>query len=339
MLNRSGSRLGPRPLDERDAVSRYSRQDVLRILRLHARQLVAWERAGLVEAGETYSFQDLLKLRKLRDLRANRVSVANIRASVDAMQAVSGMGNPLIEASASRRGSRVLFRHSGTVMEPIARQFVFDFDAPAQRGEMAAVPTSQAVSAALETRISTIFLQAVQLEEAGKLDEAAEGYEEVLHLEPHHAPSAINLGTICYNRRAFRRAEELYRRATIADPGYALAFFDLGNVLDELERLPEAIEAYRTAIRLVPKYADAHYNLALAYERTGERRRALRHWTVYLKLDPVGPWATHARAQARKILSREKLMIVHRSPWISRRKNDLRPAVTPATEHGPSLPA
>ncbi len=152
------------------------------------------------------------------------------------------------------------------------------------------------------------------------MDEAAEGYEQVLHLDPHHAPSSINLGTICYNRRSFRRAEELYRRATVSDPGYALAFFDLGNVLDELERLPDAIEAYRNAIRLVPKYADAHYNLALAYERIGERRRALRHWTVYLKLDPVGPWANHARTQSRKILSREKLTIVHRSPWVSRRQ-------------------
>jgi tetratricopeptide (TPR) repeat protein len=91
-----------------------------------------------------------------------------------------------------------------------------------------------------------------------------------------------------------------------------LAFFDLGNVLDELQRLPEAVEAYCTAIRLVPKYADAHYNLALAWERLNERRRALRHWKIYLKLDPAGPWASHARDQVKKILEREKLAIVWR---------------------------
>jgi hypothetical protein len=51
----------------------------------------------------------------------------------------------------------------------------------------------------------------------------------------------------------------------------------------------------------------------LAYERTGDRRAALRHWTTYIKLDPVGPWANHARMQARKILEREQLSIVHRS--------------------------
>jgi hypothetical protein len=38
----------------------------------------------------------------------------------------------------------------------------------------------------------------------------------------------------------------------------------------------------------------------------------LRHWTAYIKLDPVGPWSNHARMQARKILEREQLSIVHR---------------------------
>jgi len=83
-------------------------------------------------------------------------------------------------------------------------------------------------------------------------------------------------------------------------------------VLDEMLRLDEAISAYRRAIELVPQYADAHYNLALAVERTGERRRALRHWMAYARLDPVGPWAAHAKSQARKILSMERLGIVSR---------------------------
>ena len=126
------------------------------------------------------------------------------------------------------------------------------------------------------------------------------------------AAAAINLGTIRYNERDFYGAEALYRRATDADPEYALAFFDLGNVLDELQRLPEAIAAYERALKLVPQYADAHYNLALAYERMQEPRRALRHWTRYIQLDPSGPWAAHAKAQAKRILGNERLAIVTR---------------------------
>jgi tetratricopeptide (TPR) repeat protein len=159
-----------------------------------------------------------------------------------------------------------------------------------------------------------MFQRAVRLEEnPATLPEAAEMYRNILALRPGYAAAAINLGTIHYNQRDFPLAEQLYRRATEADPEYALAFFDLGNVLDELKRLPDAISAYQKAIILVPQYADAHYNLALAYERQGHRRRALRHWLTYVRLDPVGPWANHAKAQAKKILSTERLSIVSRA--------------------------
>ncbi len=294
----------------------YLRQDVIRMLRLKPRQLTAWERAGLVLPKDEYGFSDLGHLLKLRDLRAKRISAADIQASVTAMRAVSGVSEPLLETSAVVNGSRVAFRHFGAVVEPIARQFILDFDGAigdklAEVGDTAS--RSAARLAARDSHVAALFMEAVQLEEAGKFEEAGMLYEQVLAIDTEHAPSCINLGTICYNQRKFQRAEQLYRRATLADPGYALAYFDLGNVLDELQRLPEAIEAYRVAIRLAPRYADAHYNLALAYERSAERRRALKHWTIYLKLDASGPWARHARDQVRKTLDREKLKIVHRT--------------------------
>jgi tetratricopeptide (TPR) repeat protein len=297
--------------NENITVTQYSRQDVLRILRIRLKQLSSWERSGLINQNHTYSFQDLVQLRKLRDLRATRLSVADIRASILAMRQVSGVANPLLEAGAVRDGTRLAFRLSGAMMEPIARQFVFDFDYQ-RSGQLAEVSSAASHQAARESRVQGLFFEAVRLEERGKTQEAVEHYESILALDSCHAPACINLGTIQYNQRHFIEAERLYRRATAADPKYALAFFDLGNVLDELQRLPEAIEAYSTAIRLVPHYGDAHYNVALAYERTGDRRAALRHWTTYIKLDPIGPWSNHARIQARKILEREKLSIVHR---------------------------
>ncbi|HVJ06913.1 MAG TPA: tetratricopeptide repeat protein [Acidisarcina sp.] len=312
-------------------MTRYCRQDVLRILRIHARQLRAWERAGLVASSELYTFQDLVQLRKLRDLRATRLSVASIRASISAMRSVSGMVNPLLEAGVIRAGSHVAFRYSGAMMDPIARQFVFDFES-ANEDRLAKVRESSSALAAREGRLQELFFAAIRNEEASQLKEASALYEQILEIDPDHAPACINLGTIHYNQRHYSRAEYLYRRATEADPGYALAFFDLGNVLDELQRLPDAIQAYCGAIRVAPGYADAHYNLALAYERTGERRKALRHWTTYIKLDPIGPWANHARCQARKILERESLTIVHRngralSP--KTRATSFRPSVLP----------
>ncbi|MGA7521155.1 MAG: tetratricopeptide repeat protein [Acidobacteriaceae bacterium] len=290
-------------------MNRYIRQDVLRILRISSRQLSAWERAGLIAFSTDYGFQDLVQLRKLRDLRASRISSASILNSVTAMKAVSGMANPLLEAGVASRGPRLIFRHSGASMDPIARQFEFDFEGESSR--LAVVDEAPGPALQRPSNVSSLFLQAVRCEEQGKIPEAVALYEETLAVA-EHAPAAINLGTILYNQRQFQRAEQLYRRATVASPDYALAFFDLGNALDELQRLPEAVESYKSAIRLAPTYADAHYNLALAYERSNERRRALRHWRAYVKLDPVGPWSNHARLQVRKILDREELTIVWR---------------------------
>ena len=251
-------------------------------------------------------------MRTLRTLRATRISAKSIRESVDAMRKAAGMGNPFTEASAVGRGSRLTFRHSGALVDPVTQQLAFDFDAGTQR-QLSIVGAAGRAAARLPD-VQEMFQRAVRMEEdPSKLAEAADLYRQILQLRPGYAAAAINLGTIHYNLREFAMAEQLYRRATEADPEYALAFFDLGNVLDELKRLQDAIAAYQRAIHLVPQYADAHYNLALALERQGHRRRALRHWLTYVRLDPVGPWANHAKAQAKKILSTERLSIVSRA--------------------------
>ena len=108
----------------------YRRADVLRILRISARQLAGWEKAGLIDATESYSFFHLLQIKKLRDLCARKVRPAVIRQSLEAMQRrVAGMEKPLLEAGTfSTNSRRVAFRHQGKAMEPIAGQFVMDFN-------------------------------------------------------------------------------------------------------------------------------------------------------------------------------------------------------------------
>jgi tetratricopeptide (TPR) repeat protein len=290
-------------------VERYCRADILRILRITAQQLSGWEKAGLIAPAESYSFVELLQLKKVRDLRAKRVRPAVIRESLQAMlKQVAGMENPLLEAGTFSTGRRrIAFRHEGTVLEPIAGQFVMDFETPA-----AVVPASARPIAAAETA-SDYFLRGVALEEDPTTQlEAIEAYHRVLEMEPRHAAAHINLGTLFYNRQDYVRAEQHYRQAVECDARYALAYFDLGNVLDETGRVREAIQAYKTALTLAPTYADAHYNLALAYEKLREPRRALAHWRAYARLDSAGPWAVHAKNQIRRTLEGEQLKVVYR---------------------------
>jgi tetratricopeptide (TPR) repeat protein len=286
-------------------VERYDRSDVLRILRITARQLAGWEKAGLLPAAESYSFFDLLQIKKLRDLRAKRVRSAMILESLQAMRQVAGMENPLMEAGTFARESRVVFRHQGAAMEPLAGQFVMDFT------EHNVVESHKIHAMRAAETAADFFARGVALEEDPATQvEAIENYKKCVDLDPTHAAAFINLGTLHYNRHDYVWAERYYRKAIEVDPRYALAYFDLGNVLDETGRLPDAVRAYQSAISLAPTYADAHYNLALALEKARQPRKALHHWQAYAKLDTVGPWSVHARNQIRKILAADTLKVI-----------------------------
>jgi tetratricopeptide (TPR) repeat protein len=292
-------------------VYRYTRADLLRILRITARQLVGWEKAELVAVGDSYSFFDLLQIKKVRDLCAHKVRPAVIRESLAAMQKqAAGMANPLVEAGAFTAGKRIAFRHDGKLLEPIAGQFMLDFASRDRVVTGAAIPIRQTQPVPAKD-IAGLFAQGIALEEDPNTHaDAIEAYQAVLALDPEHAAAHINLGTLHYNRQDFNLAETHYRAAITIDPRYALAHFDLGNVLDETGRIAEAIRSYNTALQLAPTYGDAHYNVALAYEKIREPRKALQHWRAYVKLDTSGPWSTHARAQIKRILQSDRLKVV-----------------------------
>jgi tetratricopeptide (TPR) repeat protein len=294
-------------------VNRFNRADVLRILHITPKQLSGWQRAGLVSDADAFTFFDLIQLKKVRELRADKVRPSAIRQSLEAMQRqVSGMDNPLLEATAHACGSRVTFRHQGRTVDPIDGQFMMDFD---ESGTVLTA-TARNVKPIMQIRTAAeLFQRGVALEDDPTTQkEALAIYRRVLEIDPHFAAAHINLGTLYYSSGDYISSEAHYRKAIECDPRYALAYFDLGNVFDETNRLAEAIAAYSTALQLAPTYGDAHYNLAIAYEKMKQPRKALKHWRSYVKLDGTGPWTVHAKSQIRKIAAAENLKIVYRRP-------------------------
>lgn len=264
-------------------------------------------------SAESYSFSDLLEIKKIRDLCAMSVRPNVIRQSLDAMRKqAAGVEKPLLEAGAwTTAKHRVAFRHEGKLLEPIAGQFLMDFSE--REKVVTSTPVPRPEPGPDEHEVAGWFTRGIALEENPATHaEAISAYHKVLELEPTHAAAHINLGTLYYNRQEFSLAERHYRQAIESDPRYALAYFDLGNVLDETGRVQEAILTYKVAIQLAPTYADAHYNLALAYEKLREPRKALKHWQAYVKLDTSGPWSVHARSQIKRILQADGLRIVYK---------------------------
>ena len=83
--------------------------------------------------------------------------------------------------------------------------------------------------------------------------------------------------------------------------------------------VPEAVQVYESLLQLRPDHAPACINLGTIFynQREFDRaeamyRRAAEADPRYARLDPAGPWSAHARGQARKILSVERLRIVSR---------------------------
>src|ERR1700687_1779202 len=177
----------------------YSRADLLRILHITPRQLINWERVGLVPSAEAYSFSDLLEVKKVRDLCAMSVRPAVIRQSLDAMRKqASGVEKPLLEAGAwSTAKHRVAFRHQGRLLEPIAGQFLMDFSE--RENVVTSTPVRKSETTPRESEAASWFARGIALEEdPGTQPDAIAAYHQVLEIQPTHAAAHINLGTLYY---------------------------------------------------------------------------------------------------------------------------------------------
>lgn len=293
----------------------FSRDEVRRFLNLPERQLRSWEEQGFITVRTSFGFPELLALRTLMHLRANRVSPARIREALEALRLKIGNGvDPLTELriyvdppsdsnSVRKSKARIRVDIAGRTMEPQTGQLLLDFKGP-EIDKLLKFPGKSGRSikdeAELRNRAEAErwFERAIALERSGApIEEIREAYEKTLELDPVSTGALVNLGTIYFNIRSFLKAERYYPRAIDADPEYALAHFNLGNLCDEKGERDQARQHYERALAINPSYSDAHYNLGLLHQNTGQSMKAVHHWKAYLKLDPSSNWATIARRE------------------------------------------
>jgi Tfp pilus assembly protein PilF len=289
----------------------YSRDAVRRKLGVSEQQLRAWERSGLVEATERYSFSDLIELKTLTMLREKRIGNKRIGQALESLRRrLPRIKRPLSELRIVSDGRTISVVMPGEKMEAITGQMLLDFET-AELGEVRTFPGRLRDNSAQRLKeAETWFQKGLELEETGApVAQAIEAYRKAVELNPDAAGAWVNLGTIFYRQRDFAESERNYVKAIEADPTYPLAEFNLGNLYDEQGRTNEALDHYRKALELNPQYCDAHFNLALLSERSGDSMRAVHHWKAYLKLDSTGQWAEIARRQLDRL---RQAAVIHR---------------------------
>jgi tetratricopeptide (TPR) repeat protein len=286
----------------------YSREDVRRQLGVSKRQLDSWEKQNLLPSGGSFSFSDILALRTLVGLRKSNVSAVQIRKAVHAVRRhFREFENPLTEIKIYSQGKKIEVQFAGNKkMEAVSGQLILNFD-QAEISKLLSFP-GQAEESEAARKVKSRreaehwFEKGLDLEQNGApATEVIAAYQKAAEIDPTSAGALVNLGTVYFNARDWRLAEQFYRKAVEVDPEYALAHFNLGNLYDERGDRTGALKHYLAAIAIHPRYADAHYNIALLYQSMGQPLKAVRHWKAYLTMDPGSAWAAIARRELAKI--------------------------------------
>jgi len=243
-------------------------------------------------------------LRTLERLRRARVAPVQIRRALAALaEKLSHIHDPLTQLRLYADGKRVRVEVDGRAMEAESGQLLLDFD-PVELNRLLEFRVRDDGESDREKKreAERWFQRGLDLEQTGgAVEQVIEAYEKSLELDPNSAGALVNLGTIHFNARDWKKAERYYQNALEADPEYALAHFDLANLYDERGEQKRALEHYLAALHISPHYADAHYNLALLYQGSNQTMKAVHHWTSYLKLDPASHWANIARRELSKL--------------------------------------
>jgi protein O-GlcNAc transferase len=141
-------------------------------------------------------------------------------------------------------------------------------------------PDAQAASrAALE--------QAYAHHAAGRLEEADEGYRQILAADPRHFDALHLRGVLALQAGRPADAVASIESALRVDPASSQAHNNLGEAYRRLGKLAEAAAQFREAAALAPASGDALFNLGTVLRRLGKPDEAVQTFRRALAANPA----------------------------------------------------
>jgi tetratricopeptide (TPR) repeat protein len=274
---------------------RYTLAQLTRLLNVPRARIQAWLRHGLIQATHSleglavFDFRQVAAIKALSELKQSGVSTARLRKSLEQLSVwLPDAEDALLRLSAGE-GPLLVRDEQGGLAEPNGQRR-FEFDA-----SDCVASDDQVVPLDAQPSPDELFADALQHEQAGRLELAAELYERWLQQYGPDARVCFNLGNVRAAMGKPQLALEAFRRAVELDAGYAEAWNNLGVALAQRGQREQAIAAFRQAMEHEPGYADALYNLADTLDELHRTEEAQRYWRAFLALAAAGPWADYAR--------------------------------------------
>lgn len=284
------------------------------LLNVSVATIRGWRRRGLiVPAREVrrlpyFDFQEVATARRLAQLLAAGVSPAAIeRKLAELSRFVPEVERPLAQLSIIVEGRQLLLRQGAGLIEP-GGQMRFDFDALEDLAEPKASESVGVVTLSFEKFLAEqtvpptgeeILAMAAQLEDEGRLEEAAEMYRVAMAAHGPTPEACFQLAELLYRLGDLAGARERYYLAVELDENYVEARANLGCVLAELGQRELAVSAFQGALKYHDGFPDVHFHLARILDEMGRRDEAETHWREFLDLTPDSPWADEAVSRLR----------------------------------------
>jgi len=227
-----------------------------------------------------FSFQDLVLLRTARQLRAARISRRLVSDALRTVQAQLPSHLPPNGLSVAAIGGRVVVHETGKTRDALSGQLLLAFEVRVVDGSFQFIDAAPRTDDAAAAERDGHFTAALELE-GTDIDAAMAAYRACVSRHADMAACA-NLGRLLHLQGRISEALELYQK--VENPDSDL-LYNLAVALEDLGRTDEAIVCYNRVLELDAGYADAHHNIARLWHLAGDKRRAVRHWSAFRKLD------------------------------------------------------
>jgi tetratricopeptide (TPR) repeat protein len=146
-------------------------------------------------------------------------------------------------------------------------------------------PVLEAVRSLDNTALAHL-MKGVELETAGRLDEAIAEHEEAVKQDARLAQAHANLIALYGRAGRPEQAEREYRTTVEINPNLPQSHYDYGVFLVSRQRFREAESAFRKALESSPNYAEAHSNLGAMLEREGKPEEAIQQYRAAIADKP-----------------------------------------------------
>ncbi|MCS7163602.1 MAG: tetratricopeptide repeat protein [Thermodesulfovibrio sp.] len=267
----------------------FSLKDISRLLNIPYKCLIKIEKAELVvpfkrDKESLFDFKGVVAFRTIKELYDKGLSINRLRQCLQNLKKLMpSVYQPFSELKISQLGNELILSKDDKVFTSEG-QFIINFEHN-KRDLITLFPKT----------VDTLFFEALEYEEKGFLKKAKEIYSSIIKIDSEYVNAYVNLGNIYYWEGDLEEAEDYYIKALRIDPNHPEANYNLANLLEERGDIKKAILFYIKAIYEEPSFADAHFNLARLFDKVGEKDNALKHWRIYLSLEPYGKWADYVR--------------------------------------------